>query len=239
MPIFRNQKFGDISVILTANTTFDLEDLAKDGQEVVGSAAIKCISWSSNGVVLVKRGSNTINTLLNVGTHDFAGRGLAINNDRDQAITIEISGTGTVICKISKQATLANIPVLSAATFVSITDEGGIPRVTTSTAGGTLYYAILTESGSANNAEIRAGTGGNIIPGFTGNITPTGGVNSFDEVVGLTLGTAYRIVYLHDVGLFSSNQAVYDFETLGASDYLLSTEGDFINTEDGDRLILE
>lgn len=107
-------------------------------------------------------------------------------------------------------------PVLSAATLGTLTDVGGVPTVTTDTGNGTLYYAVVTNGGSATNAQIKAGTGGNIVAGkASSQAVVSTGVKTFSAVTGLTANTTYQILYLQtSAGGSDSNQASYSFTTI-------------------------
>ena len=89
-------------------------------------------------------------------------------------------------------------PTLSSQSMDTLTNEGGVPTVTTDESSGKLYYAVLTDAGSASDAQIKAGTGGNIVEGKAGNKDITAdGVNTFVAVTGLDAATAYEVVFLH------------------------------------------
>lgn len=88
-------------------------------------------------------------------------------------------------------------PVLSSPLMDDLTTEGGVPTVTTNQDNGTLYYAILTNGGSATDAQIKAGAGGDIVAGKADSqaVSATG-VQTFAEVTGLLQDTAYEVVFL-------------------------------------------
>lgn len=104
--------------------------------------------------------------------------------------------------------------ILSDPEMDSIAPDGGIPTVTTDTASGTLYYAVLTNGGSATDAQIKAGAGGNIVAGKAGNKTVTlAGVNTFPAVTGLSASTDYEVVFLQTANGLDSAQAQAGFST--------------------------
>jgi hypothetical protein len=83
----------------------NLISLAADSNEVVSSASIKRINWSTNGNIQIIRNGNNIATLHNAGEIrlDEWGKSLANNNTSNVVITI-VTG-GTVFLEISKAAT--------------------------------------------------------------------------------------------------------------------------------------
>lgn len=110
-------------------------------------------------------------------------------------------------------------PVLSSPSMASVTATTGVPTVTTNEGNGTLYYAVLTSGGSATDAQIKAGTGGNIVAGKAGNqAVTTTGVQTFSAVTGLTAGTDYEVVFLQtDLAGNDSAQSQASFTTLSLS----------------------
>ena len=114
-------------------------------------------------------------------------------------------------------------PVLSSPSMASLTYQGGVPTVTTNEANGTLYYAVLTDGGSATNAQIKAGTGGNIVSGKAGNqAVTTTGVQTFSAVTGLSDLTSYEVVFLQtDTAGNDSTQSTAGFTTQGTSQFLI------------------
>lgn len=106
-------------------------------------------------------------------------------------------------------------PTLSSPSMASLTDVGGVPTVTTDEDNGTIYFAVLTDGGSATDVQIKAGAGGNIVAGKAGSkaVSATG-VQTFDEVTGLTSNTAYEVVFLHtDDAENDSDQSTVGFTT--------------------------
>lgn len=83
----------------------NLVSLAVDSNEVVSSASIKRINWSTNGNIQIVRNGNNIATLHNAGEIrlDEWGKSLANNNTSNVVITI-VTG-GTVFLEVSKAAT--------------------------------------------------------------------------------------------------------------------------------------
>lgn len=83
----------------------NLSSLAVDSNEVIGSANIRRINWSTNGNIQIARNGNNIATLHNAGEIrlDEWGQSLANNNTSNVVITV-VTG-GTVFLEVSKSAT--------------------------------------------------------------------------------------------------------------------------------------
>lgn len=98
------------------------------------------------------------------------------------------------------QAAIA-APVLSAPNAGTPTSTGSTGQaVTTDQGSGTLYWGVVTNAGSATNAQLKAGTGGNLVgtAGNRGSLTVNAkGVQSPGTITGLTTATTYQILYLH------------------------------------------
>jgi len=83
----------------------NLISLAVDSNEVITSANIRRINWSTNGNIQIVRNGNNVTTLHNTGEVklDEWGHTLANNNTSNVVITI-VSG-GTVLLEVTKSAT--------------------------------------------------------------------------------------------------------------------------------------
>jgi hypothetical protein len=83
----------------------NLISLAVDSNEVISSANIRRINWSTNGNIQIVRNGNNVTTLHNTGEVklDEWGHTLANNNTSNVVITI-VSG-GTVLLEVTKSAT--------------------------------------------------------------------------------------------------------------------------------------
>lgn len=88
---------------------------------------------------------------------------------------------------------------LTSPTAGTITTSSAVPSVSTDEANGTIYCAIVTSGGSCTDAQLKAGSGGNIVVGKASNqpVTQSATPQVFAAVTGLTIGTAYDIKYLH------------------------------------------
>jgi len=83
----------------------NLDSLAVNSNEVISSANIRRINWSTNGNIQVVRNGNNIVTLHNAGEVklDEWGHTLANNNTSNVVITV-VTG-GTLLLEVSKSAT--------------------------------------------------------------------------------------------------------------------------------------
>jgi len=69
--------------------------------------------------------------------------------------------------------------------------------VVTNQGQGTLYWAVVTNGGSATAAQMKAGTGGNIVAGAAGNQTVgAAGTQTIATITGLASATLYQIKFL-------------------------------------------
>lgn len=112
-------------------------------------------------------------------------------------------------------------PVLSSATAGTPTSDGCTGAgVTTNEGNGTLYWAVVTNGGSCTDAQLKAGSGGNIVSGKAGNqAVTTTGAQTIADITGLTASTVYQIKFLQrDTGGNDSAQASANLTTAAASD---------------------
>jgi len=101
-------------------------------------------------------------------------------------------------------------PSLSNASDGTPTADGADdPSVDTNEGNGTLYWAVLTDGGSCTDAQLKAGSGGNIVAGKAGNQVVSGtGTQTTPDITGLSSSTNYEIVFLHrDASGNDSSQA--------------------------------
>lgn len=110
-------------------------------------------------------------------------------------------------------------PTLSSATAGTPHSTGtNGAGVTTNEGNGTLYWAVVTNAGSATNAQIKAGSGGNIVSGKAGSqsISSTG-PKTIPGITGLSSSTTYQIKFLHtDSSANDSTQASISLTTTAA-----------------------
>jgi predicted transcriptional regulator len=87
-------------------------------------------------------------------------------------------------------------PALTDATDGDPTDDGTEDATVDSTVGnGTLYWAVLSDDGAATAAQIKAGSGGDIVVAGAQGVSGTG-TQTVAEITGLESGTDYEIVFL-------------------------------------------
>lgn len=90
------------------------------------------------------------------------------------------------------------VPALTNAADGTPTSDGATgSSVDTDVGDGTLYWAVLTNGGSATDAEIKAGTGGDIVDSVAGAQGVSGtGTQTIGDITGLEPETDYEIVFL-------------------------------------------
>lgn len=107
-------------------------------------------------------------------------------------------------------------PTLSSATAGTPTTDGATSfGVTTNEGNGTLYWAVVTNGGSCTDAQLKAGSGGNIVAGKAGSQVVSGtGAQTVTSVTGLSSSTTYQIKFLHrDAAGNDSSQASVSLTT--------------------------
>lgn len=110
-------------------------------------------------------------------------------------------------------------PTLSSPNAGTPTSDGSTgASVSTNEGNGTLYWAVVTDGGSCTDAQLKAGSGGNIVSGKSGNQAVSGtGTQTIPNITGLTSATAYDIKFLQrDVAGNDSSQASADLTTGGS-----------------------
>ncbi len=110
--------------------------------------------------------------------------------------------------------------VVTAPALTSPTDGTPTPTgatnatVDTDVGNGTLYWAVVTNAGSCTNAQLKAGTGGNIAAQGGSQAVSGTGTQTVASITGLTTATAYQIKFLHtSAGGSDSAQASVDLTT--------------------------
>jgi len=89
---------------ITANVA--LTDLSTSNNEVISSASIKGVIWSSNSVIDIARGGEVVLSLHGSGEMRLDDFAYSISKNSDANIEITSSGArGTVILEITKQST--------------------------------------------------------------------------------------------------------------------------------------
>lgn len=108
-------------------------------------------------------------------------------------------------------------PILTSPIDGDPTGEGTVGAgVTTDQGTGRLYWAVVTNGGSATTAQLKAGAGGNIVAGKAGNqVVGDSGAQTIPTITGLSAATTYQIKFLHMNGDGKdSAQASVDLTTL-------------------------
>jgi hypothetical protein len=81
-------------------------------------------------------------------------------------------------------------------------------------AGGTLYWAVVTNAGSCTDAQLIAGSGGNIVAGKADSqAVVTVGAQTIANITGLTAATTYQVKYLQVQSALNSAQASVSLTT--------------------------
>lgn len=90
-------------------------------------------------------------------------------------------------------------PVLSSPDAGTPTADGTEgAAVTTDQGTGVLYSAVVTNGGTCTTAQIKAGTGGNIVVGTgASQVVGADGAQTIATITGLAGGTLYQIKFLH------------------------------------------
>src|SRR5689334_4108952 len=88
------------------------------------------------------------------------------------------------------------VPSLTNQTDGTPTSDGTTDAtVDTDVGNGTLYWAVLTEGGEATDAQIKAGTGRDIVVAGSQSVSGTG-TQTVSEITGLESATVYLLVFL-------------------------------------------
>jgi len=106
------------------------------------------------------------------------------------------------------------VPALSGATDGTPTADGATDVTVSTTVGnGTLYWAVVTNGGAATNAQIKAGSGGDIVVAGSQAVSGTG-TQTIPLIEGLEPETEYEILFVQTNSLGSdSAQASVPLET--------------------------
>lgn len=106
------------------------------------------------------------------------------------------------------------VPALTNAADGTPTSDGATGSSVDSDVGnGTLYWAVLTDDGSATDSQIKAGSGGDIVVAGSQSVSGTG-TQTIGDIEGLEAATDYEIVFLQTNSLGSdSAQATVALQT--------------------------
>jgi hypothetical protein len=115
MPLEITNKIRSTSLIrvtegaLSANAiaaNVALTDLSTTDNEVISSASIKGVIWSSNSVIEITRGGEVVLTLYGSGEMRLDDFAYSISKNPNSNIIISSSGArGTIIVEVAKQST--------------------------------------------------------------------------------------------------------------------------------------
>jgi len=83
----------------------NISSLAVDSNEVISSANIRRINWSTNGNIQIVRNGNNIATLHNTGEVKLDEWGHTIANNNTSNVVITVVTGGTVLLEVTKSAT--------------------------------------------------------------------------------------------------------------------------------------
>lgn len=197
--------------------TIDVDEFIMDSQRArveicntsTWSARTKCeyqvaTSWSTTSITAtVKKGHHA-----DTGTAwVYVVKSDGTVNSSGFEVTLTESGDSTA-------------PVLSSPSAGTPTSTGTTnATVSTDEGNGTLYWAVVTNTGSATDAQLKAGSGGNIVAGVAGSQAVSGtGTQTVSSITGLAVGTLYQIKFLHtDAAANDSNQASVNLTTVGCA----------------------
>jgi hypothetical protein len=91
--------------VVDGSADIPISDLAVNENEVVISASIKRVVWSTNGSITIVRNSQPILTLYDSGDMRLSEMGHSIANNATSNVEVTITSNGSAILEISKQAT--------------------------------------------------------------------------------------------------------------------------------------
>lgn len=104
--------------------------------------------------------------------------------------------TGPFPSKPNSVGVVVAAPVLSSPNAGTPTADGTTNATVSSTVGnGTLYWAAVTDAGVATDAQIKAGSGGDIVVAGNQSVSGTG-TQTVASITGLTTATVYQIKFL-------------------------------------------
>lgn len=184
-----------------------------DAQLKAGSGGnIVSVAGAHNNQAVTATGTQTIIDITGLASSTayqikFLHRDAAGNDSAQASVNLTTSTPGDT-----------TPPVLSSANAGVATTQGctGAKVSTANDANGTLYWAIVTDGGSCTDAQLKAGSGGNIVLNKSNNqpVTLTG-VQTIPNITGLVANTNYDLKFLHrDAAGNDSSQASVHLLTL-------------------------
>lgn len=125
----------------------------------------------------------------------------------------------TILLWAQKGGPAVFVPVLSSPNAGTPTSNGTTNATVSSTVGnGTLYWCVVTNGGSATNAQIIAGSGGNIVVAGNQAVSVTG-TQTVASITGLSSSTLYQIIFLQvSASGGTSSQSSVNLTTASAGD---------------------
>lgn len=111
MPVDITNSLRSASIIRVEGTGTqyaNLSSLAVNDNEVVSSASIKRMNWTTNGSITVARNSATIATLHGTGEIRCDEWGHSIASNSTSNLVITIASGGTLFLEVSKTASYTN-----------------------------------------------------------------------------------------------------------------------------------
>jgi len=91
--------------VVDGTATIPVANLAVNANEVVSSASIKRVMWSTNGTITIVRNTQPILTLHGSGDMRLSDSGHSIANNATSDLVITVSTSGSVVLEVTKQAT--------------------------------------------------------------------------------------------------------------------------------------
>lgn len=105
MTILKNT-LQEVQILLQANASFNLSDLAFPSQNVASVSITKVFSSvnSASGAWSISRGANVVWQCGNFA-YDFKGNGVSITQDKTANVSIGVSGgSGSILVVLSKES---------------------------------------------------------------------------------------------------------------------------------------
>jgi hypothetical protein len=91
--------------VVDDSANIPVANLAVNANEVVSSASIKRVMWSTNGSITIVRNSEPILTLYGSGDMRLSDSGHSIANNATSNLVITVTSFGSVVLEVTKQAT--------------------------------------------------------------------------------------------------------------------------------------
>lgn len=146
------------------------------------------------GGEIIVHGSQSVS---GTGTQTVSEISGLVSNTAYTIIFLQTNSIGSDSAQGNVALTTDEVTLTSPSDGTPTSDGATGAGVTTNTGNGTLYWAVVTDGGSATDAEIKAGTGGDIVPGVADNqAVSADGAQTIEDITGLDSSTTYAILYL-------------------------------------------